>query len=234
MKKFFALSAAISLLGACQQAAPVDTSAITEKLDALEKQVNGQVFGSCSSEKTIALDDYNASMEGLPDAKLESTEWHKAMGEMDNVMTTQSGLQYKVIVPGQADGAKPKPTDMVKVNYHGTFADGKMFDSSYRRNKPSDFQANGVIQGWVEALADMKPCEARTLFIPGKLAYGEQGRPGAIPPNATLVFNVQLLDIYVEGMKQENKKLKDDVDQLKAYASSLQQQLRQLATQPKK
>ena len=234
MKKIFALTAAATILSACQQAAPVDTSAITEKLDALDKQVNGQVFGSCDADKHVSLDDYKASMEGLPDAELEPAEWHKAMGEMDGVMTTQSGLQYKVVAEGQTDGAKPNPTDMVKVNYHGTFADGKMFDSSYRRNQPSDFQANGVIQGWVEALADMKPCEARTLFIPGKLAYGENGRPGAIPPNATLVFNVQLLDIYVVGMKQENEKLKDDVDQLKAYASSLQQQLRQLATQPKK
>jgi len=111
-------------------------------------------------------------------------------------MTTTSGLQYMVVQKGQGD-AKPELTNIVKVNYHGTFRDGEKFDSSYDRGEPIEFPANGVIKGWVEALGDMKTCEARTLYIPGDLAYGPNGR-GSIPPNATLVFHVQLLGIKVK------------------------------------
>jgi len=88
----------------------------------------------------------------------------------------------------------PEAGQIVEVNYHGFFPDGKVFDSSYQRGQPIEFPSNGVISGWVEALAGMKPCDAWTIYVPSDLAYGPDGR-GSIPPNSTLIFNVQLLGV---------------------------------------
>jgi FKBP-type peptidyl-prolyl cis-trans isomerase FklB len=120
--------------------------------------------------------------------------YHKANGKRDGVTTTASGLQYKVAQKGLEDGASPTGGEMVTVHYHGYFPDGSVFDSSYERGETIQFPANGVIKGWIESLQDMKVCEARTLYIPGDLAYGPRGRPG-IPENATLLFNVQLIGV---------------------------------------
>ena len=99
-----------------------------------------------------------------------------------------------MVQAGLDDGASPIGGEYVTVHYHGYFLDGNVFDSSYDRGETIDFPANGVIPGWVEALQDMKTCEARTLYIPGDLAYGKRGNRG-IPPNATLLFNVQLIAV---------------------------------------
>lgn len=111
----------------------------------------------------------------------------------EGVKTLPDGLQYKVITEGK--GATPKATDTVTVNYRGTFIDGKEFDSSYKRNQPATFAVNGVIPGWTEALQLMKEGSKWQLFIPAKLAYGERGAGGVIGPNATLIFEVELLSI---------------------------------------
>lgn len=109
------------------------------------------------------------------------------------VMTTPSGLQYKV----EKEGAGPKPTaaDTVVCNYRGTFIDGKEFDSSYKRGKPATFPVGGVIKGWTEALQMMPVGSKWELFIPPNLAYGPRGAGGVIGPNETLVFEVELLSI---------------------------------------
>jgi len=114
-------------------------------------------------------------------------------GKKAGVKTTASGLQYKVLKSG--DGASPKKTDSVKVHYHGTLIDGKVFDSSVQRGEPVTFQVDGVIPGWVEALQLMKVGDKWQLFIPAKLAYGERVPDPLIGPNATLVFEVELLGI---------------------------------------
>ena len=101
-------------------------------------------------------------------------------------------LQYKVLKEGT--GPKPKEQDVVKVHYRGTFRDGKVFDSSYDR-EPAMFPVNQVIPGWTEALKNMKVGSKWQLFIPSDLAYGDSGRPPAIPPGATLLFDVELLSI---------------------------------------
>jgi len=110
----------------------------------------------------------------------------------EGVKVTASGLQYKVIKSGT--GPSPKMTDVVKVHYHGTLIDGTVFDSSVRRNTPATFPVNGVIPGWTEALQLMKVGDKWKLFIPAKLAYGENG-PGPIGPNSVLIFEVELLGI---------------------------------------
>jgi len=109
------------------------------------------------------------------------------------VITLPSGLQYKVISAGK--GTKPKPTDTVTVQYRGTLIDGTEFDSSYRRGQPATFPVNGVIPGWTEALGLMQEGAKWQIFVPSNLAYGEKGTGGQIGPNATLIFEVELISI---------------------------------------
>lgn len=109
------------------------------------------------------------------------------------VKSTASGLQYKVATEGS--GESPKTNDTVQVHYRGTLVDGTEFDSSYKRGQPAKFPVNGVIKGWTEALTLMKPGAKWQLYIPGALAYGERGSGDRIPPNSTLIFDVELLSV---------------------------------------
>ena len=111
----------------------------------------------------------------------------------EGIMTTDSGLQYKVLAKG--DGPKPKQDDRVSVHYSGTLLDGTEFDSSYKREKPATFQVNGVIRGWTEALQLMNVGSKYRLFIPADLAYGQRGAGRKIGPNSMLIFDVELLNI---------------------------------------
>lgn len=108
------------------------------------------------------------------------------------VKTLPSGLQYKVITEGS--GKTPKETDQVTVNYKGTLITGTEFDSSYKRGQPATFPVKGVIPGWTEALQKMKEGSKWQLVIPPELAYGSRGM-GPIPPNSTLVFEVELISV---------------------------------------
>jgi len=114
-------------------------------------------------------------------------------GKKEGVTTTESGLQYEVIKQG--DGAKPKATDQVTVNYRGTLIDGTEFDSSYKRGKPATFPLNGVIKGWTEGVQLMSVGSKYKFVLPAELAYGAQGAGPKIGPNSTLVFEVELLGI---------------------------------------
>jgi FKBP-type peptidyl-prolyl cis-trans isomerase len=111
----------------------------------------------------------------------------------DGVVTLPSGLQYKIITAGT--GPKPSATDTVVCNYRGTLIDGKEFDASAKHGGPASFPVNGVIKGWTEALQLMPVGSKWQLFIPPDLAYGAQGAGADIGPNATLVFDVELLSI---------------------------------------
>ena len=112
------------------------------------------------------------------------------------VMTTESGLQYLVITEApDANAPMPTATDTVSVHYTGTLIDGTVFDSSIERNEPVSFPLNGVIPGWTEGLQLMKVGSKYRFFIPSALAYGEQGAPPVIPPNSTLIFEIELLSI---------------------------------------
>ena len=113
--------------------------------------------------------------------------------QKEGVMTLPSGLQYKILKTG--DGKKPSDTDTVECNYRGTFVNGTEFDSSQRAGKPATFKVNGVIPGWREALKMMPVGSTWQLVVPSALAYGDRGAGGKIGPNATLIFEVELVAI---------------------------------------
>lgn len=173
---------------------------------------NKALKDAMAGDKKLLLDDKQAQEIGMrlqqkvqqkqvakreADAKKNQAEGEKFLaenGKKPGVVTTASGLQYKIVSEGK--GPKPKATDVVRVHYKGTLIDGKTFDSSYDRNEPTTFPLNGVIPGWTEGIALMPVGSKFQFWIPSKLGYGEQGSMGGpIGPNATLIFEVELLDI---------------------------------------
>ena len=136
-------------------------------------------------------------------SKKEGEEFLAANKSKEGVKTTPSGLQYKVLKEGK--GPKPKATDTVKVHYRGTLLNGTEFDSSYKRGEPVEFALDQVIKGWTEGLQLMPVGSKYEFWIPSQLAYGEPGNRG-IPPNSTLVFEVELLDIVKPGAGAEPPK----------------------------
>ncbi len=125
--------------------------------------------------------------------KKEGDEFLAANAKKSGVVTLPSGLQYKVIKQGT--GRKPTPSDTVECNYKGTLINGKEFDSSYKRGQPASFVLGQVIKGWIEGLQLMSVGSTYDFYIPSNLAYGERGAGGDIGPNATLIFEVELLGI---------------------------------------
>lgn len=123
----------------------------------------------------------------------EGADFLAKNAEREEVLVTESGLQYEVLEA--AEGDKPTATSTVRVHYHGTLINGDVFDSSYDRGQPAEFPVNGVIKGWTEALQIMPVGSKWRLYVPAELAYGEQGAGAAIKPYSTLVFDVELLDI---------------------------------------
>lgn len=155
-----------------------------------------------NSEAQKVAQDFFAEQEKVQRAK--AAELGKAACEKgeqylaenakkEGVITTASGLQYKVITEGT--GRSPKATDSVKCHYEGFLIDGTVFDSSVQRGQPATFPLGGVIAGWTEGLQLMKEGGKTRFFIPYNLAYGEAGAAGAIPPYAALIFDVELLEV---------------------------------------
>jgi peptidylprolyl isomerase/FKBP-type peptidyl-prolyl cis-trans isomerase FklB len=114
------------------------------------------------------------------------------------VQVTPSGLQYRVISSGPADGVRPRSTDEVKVNYEGKLLDGTVFDSSYQRGEPAVFGVSNLIPAWTEALQLMRPGDVWELYAPANLAYGDEGQ-GPIPPGSVLKFKIELIAISPAG-----------------------------------
>ncbi len=170
--------------------------------DALALAVNDVFSGNASrlsqAEKQSTVEEIQKisqakQAESNAKNKAEGAAYLAENGKKDGVTTTDSGLQYKTLVSGK--GEQPKASDTVKVHYKGTLIDGTVFDSSYDRGEPAVFPVTGVIAGWVEALQLMNVGDKYELTIPSDLAYGSQGSGPVIGPDATLVFEVELLGI---------------------------------------
>jgi len=163
---------------------------------------------AAAGKPAITLEEWGPKIQGLVQArsaKVAQREKANAAGFVakaaaePGVVKTPSGLIYKETTAGT--GASPKATDTVKVNYRGTFTNGKEFDSSYKRNEPAQFPLNGVIKCWTEGVQKMKVGGKAQLVCPSEIAYGDQGR-GEIPGGATLVFQIELLDIVKTAPQQ--------------------------------
>lgn len=167
--------------------------------DILAKAIADQMKGNTTLMNTNEAQAYYTAYRN--EVKFEMSKAARALGEAylaenakkPGVITTDSGLQYEVLVRG--DGPMPTAKDKVKTHYHGTLIDGTVFDSSVERGKPISFPVMGVIKGWQEALQLMHVGDKLRLTIPYNLAYGERGSGQKIPPFSTLVFEVELLDI---------------------------------------
>ena len=163
---------------------------------------SGSEFALNDEARLQAKTDFQEELRGLLEKKqaegastnlAEGKAFLEANGKKEGVITTESGLQYKIITTG--DGKQPKDTDTVTTHYKGTLIDGREFDSSYKRDKPASFPVKGVIKGWTEALQLMHVGDKWQLFIPSDLAYGPTQRSELIGANATLIFEIELLSI---------------------------------------
>lgn len=129
----------------------------------------------------------------MSDAKQRGEAFLAENAKKDGIETTSSGLQYRVVEEGS--GPTPSLRDTVRCHYAGTLIDGTEFDSSYRRGQPAEFPVSGVIAGWTEALQMMPAGSKWEVFLPSEIAYGSSGAGGAIGPNETLVFTIELIAI---------------------------------------
>jgi FKBP-type peptidyl-prolyl cis-trans isomerase FklB len=165
-----------------------------------DELAGGKILLTDDQIKTVLTDLQNqvrqkqeAKTQALAESnKKEGAAFLTANGTKEGVVTLPSGLEYKVLVAGT--GPKPSATDTVVCHYRGTLLDNTEFDDSYKRGQPVTFPVGGVIKGWTEALQLMPVGSKWQLFIPSDLAYGERGKP-PIGPNATLIFEVELLSI---------------------------------------
>jgi FKBP-type peptidyl-prolyl cis-trans isomerase FklB len=164
------------------------SSAFNDVFSGKEERITEEDANLLIQEYFLALSEKKSQ-----EATAEGSSFLVENAKKEGVITTSSGLQYEIITNGT--GATPTETDQVTVHYHGTLIDGTVFDSSVDRGQPATFPVNGVIPGWVEALQLMNVGSKYKLYIPSDLAYGERGAGGSIGPNATLIFEVELLSI---------------------------------------
>ena len=183
------------------QGAEVDLDAL---IDAIRTTFIGEEAALTSEEAAAIRQAYVEKRQAEQQAEAAAVagenlaEGQKFLAEnktKEGVQTTESGLQYKVLTMG--DGAKPAVTDTVQVHYRGSLLDGTEFDNSFERDMPATFPLNGVISGWTEGVQLMPIGSKFIFYVPPELGYGEGGG-GPIPPNATLIFEVELLDIVTE------------------------------------
>ncbi len=224
MKKYIKIALVVSVISSCQNLTQqkfnfdeanelekvsysiginVATSIKSEGLDSINSFYISKGFQDVFENKDLAINIEESNkiigeyFNKKQDAKnqrlaIDSKIFLEENKQKDGVMTTESGLQYLILSEGR--GNNPTLNDNVTVHYHGTLIDGTIFDSSVDRKQPATFPLNGVIPGWQEALQMMSIGSKWKIFIPSELAYGESGA-GAIGPNSTLIFEVELLSI---------------------------------------
>jgi len=191
-KTFYALGLALARQLSVFSLAPAE----------LELVKQGFADATSGAKPAVDLDAYTPKIQEVAQARFKAQGEKLAASGKDfldkaakekGAVKTNSGLVYLPLKEGT--GAIPTETDKVRVNYRGSFTDGKEFDSSYKRGQPVEFPLNGVIKCWTEGLQKMKVGGKARLVCPPDIAYGEKGAGGIIPPNATLVFEVELLDV---------------------------------------
>ena len=224
MKKYIKIALVVSVISSCQNLTQqkfnfdeanelekvsysiginVATSIKSEGLDSINSFYISKGFQDVFENKDLAINIEESNkiigeyFNKKQDAKnqrlaIDSKIFLEKNKQKDGVMTTESGLQYLILSEGR--GNNPTLNDNVTVHYHGTLIDGTIFDSSVDRKQPATFPLDGVIPGWQEALQMMSVGSKWKIFIPSELAYGESGA-GAIGPNSTLIFEVELLSI---------------------------------------
>ena len=224
MKKYIKIALVVSVISSCQNLTQqkfnfdeanelekvsysiginVATSIKSEGLDSINSFYISKGFQDVFENKDLAINIEESNkiigeyFNKKQDAKnqrlaIDSKIFLEENKQKDGVMTTESGLQYLILSEGR--GNNPTLNDNVTVHYHGTLIDGTIFDSSVDRKQPATFPLDGVIPGWQEALQMMSVGSKWKIFIPSELAYGESGA-GAIGPNSTLIFEVELLSI---------------------------------------
>ena len=185
----------LSQMGANDLNAADFAQAVKDMIDGKEPQVP-------AAEAQQIVEDFFQKQEGrqraeaaekYKGAKSEGEKYLSENAKKEGVTTLPSGLQYQVLKEG--NGKSPKATDKVVCHYEGMLIDGTMFDSSIQRGEPATFPLNGVIAGWTEGLQLMKEGAKYRFFIPYQLGYGERGAGASIPPFATLVFDVELIEV---------------------------------------
>ena len=193
-----------------KQSVEVDSTLVSQ---GLKDAMSGAKTRLTQEEAQAVLKEVQTEVQKEQQAKMkEAADKNKTEGEAflasnkskDGVVTLPSGLQYKILTAGT--GPKPTASDSVKCNYRGTLINGTEFDSSYKRGQPATFAVGQVIKAWTEALQLMPVGSKWQLFVPSSLAYGERGAGAEIGPNATLIFEVELLSIE----KAKDEKAKDD------------------------
>ena len=177
---------------------PFDGLQASAVVAGLQEALNGDDCTVSDDDMRAAFAAINEQMQAkqAEEAKAKSAEGDKFLADnaaRAEVTTSELGLQYEVLTTGE--GEIPTAASTVRTHYHGTLIDGTVFDSSYDRGEPTEFPVGGVIAGWTEALQMMTVGSKWRLTIPYQLAYGEQGAGGVIGPYATLVFDIELLDI---------------------------------------
>ncbi len=189
-KTIYAIGLSIS-----RSLSPLDLS--SDEVEIIKRALSDAAAG----KPAVNLEEWGPKIQPLTDARsARALEKQKSAAKayidkaaaQPGAVKTESGLVYVETTAGT--GASPKPADTVKVNYRGTLIDGTEFDSSYSRNEPASFPLNGVIPCWTEGMQKMKVGGKATLICPSDLAYGDKGRP-SIPGGATLVFEIELLDV---------------------------------------
>ena len=194
-----------------KQSVEVDSTLVSQ---GLKDAMSGGKTRLTEEEAQAVLKEVQTEVQKEQQAKVkEAADKNKGEGEAflatnkskDGVVTLPSGLQYKILTAGT--GPKPTASDSVKCNYRGTLINGTEFDSSYKRGQPATFAVGQVIKAWTEALQLMPVGSKWQLFVPSSLAYSERGAGAEIGPNATLIFEVELLSIEE---KAKDEKSKDD------------------------
>jgi FKBP-type peptidyl-prolyl cis-trans isomerase FklB len=192
----FSYAAGLSIAGSMQQ----------QGIDNINSEILSKALDDVLKKKPQLLTQEQATMtlqQKLQEFAKKKNDAQKEKGaaciaenkKRKGVISLPNGLLYEVLKSGEAGGIKPTSIDTVVVDYVGTLVDGTEFDNSIKRGEPAEFPVNGVIKGWTEILQLMTKGDKWKVYIPSELGYGERGAGGSIPPNSTLIFEINLIDI---------------------------------------